>query len=147
MNTKENIRKLIELSDIKKEYLFDMASFMEKEIKLMQSGPEELSLEVINEKLKMQDMILKLDIEFVDTLDSLKFDEGISSIIELDKNRYPSLYDLKVIVDEICSFEMSIDNLQSKLKNIKIKKIGSAKTIKTTASLNNAAIAYKKNKI
>ncbi|MGB3367032.1 MAG: hypothetical protein WBA54_06070 [Acidaminobacteraceae bacterium] len=147
MNTKDNIRKLIELSDIKKEYLFDMASFMEKEIKLIQCGPEELSLEVINEKLKMQDMILKLDIEFVNTLDKLKFDEGISSIIELDKNRYPSLYDLKVIVDEICSFEMSIDNLQSKLKNIKIKKIGSAKTIKTTASLNNATIAYKKNKI
>jgi len=147
MNTKENIRKLIELSDIKKEYLFDMASFMKKEIKLMQSGAEDLSLEVVNEKFKMQDMILKIDVEFVDTLDNLKVDEGISSIIELDKNRYPSLYDLKVIVDEISSFEMGIENIQSKLKSIKIKKLGNAKTIKTTASLNSVAIAYKKNKI
>lgn len=147
MNTKENIRKLIELSDIKKEYLFDMESFMKKEIKLMQSDAEDLSLEVVNEKFKMQDMILKLDVEFVDTLDNLKVDEGISSIIELDKNRYPSLYDLKVIVDEISSFEMGIENIQSKLKSIKIKKLGNAKTIKTTASLNSATIAYKKNKI
>lgn len=147
MNTKENIRKLIELSDIKKEYLFDMANFIKKEIKLMQNGAEELSNDVINEKFKMQDMILKLDVEFVETLDNLKLDEGISSIIELDKNRYPSLYDLKVIVDEICSFELSIENLQTKLKDIKIKKLGSAKTIKTTASLNSATIAYKKNKI
>lgn len=147
MNTKENIRKLIELSDIKKEYLFDMANFIKKEIKLMQADSEELSLEIINEKFKMQEMILRLDVEFVETLDILKTDEGISSIIELDKNRYPSLYDLKMIVEEIRSHEINIDNLQSKLKDMKIKKIGSAKTIKTTASLSTASLAYKKNKI
>lgn len=147
MNTKENIRKLIELSDIKKEYLFDMVNFIKKEIKLMQSSADELSSEIVNEKFKIQDMILKLDIEFVETLDNLKADEGISSILELDKNRYPSLYDLKLIVNEIASFELSIENLQNKLKDIKIKKLGNAKTIKTTASLNTATIAYKKNKI
>lgn len=147
MNTRESIRKLIELSDIKKEYLFDMANFIKKEIRLMQSGSEEIASEVIKEKFKVQDMILKLDVEFVETLENLKLDEGIASIIELDKNRYPSLYDLKMIVDEIRSFEINIENLQTKLKDIKINKIGNAKAIKTTASLNTASRAYKKNKI
>lgn len=146
MNTKENIRKLIELSDIKKEYLFDMMSFIKKEIKVMQSDAVELNTEVINEKFKMQDMIYKLDVEFVQTLDLLKDEEGISSIIDLDKNTYPSLYDLKLIVDEICSFERNIDSLQSKLKEIKFKKIGKAQTIKTTATLKSAIDGYKKNK-
>ena len=147
MDTKDNIRKLIELSDIKREYLFDMESFIKKEMKLMEGESGQMSLDVINEKFKMQEMILKLDTEFVDTLENLKIDEGVSSILELDKNRYPSLYDLKVIVDEIRTFEMGIESLQNKLKNIKLKKIGSAKTIKTTANLNSARVAYKKNKI
>lgn len=147
MDTKENIRKLIELSDIKKDYLIEMISFIKKEIKLMQSGADELSSETIKEKFKMQEMILKLDIEFIQTLDKLKDAAGITSIIELDKNRYTNLYDLKMIVDEIQTFEIDMENLQIKLKDIKLKKLGNGKTIKTTVTLNTASLAYKKNKI
>lgn len=147
MNTNEKIRKLIELSDIKKEYLYDMVDYIKKEIGFMQSETNQLSHEIINEKFKVQDMILKLDIEFIDTLDSLKFEEGISSIIELDKNTYPSLFDLKMVVDEISSFESDIATLQVKLNQVKLVKIGNVKTLKSTITLTSASLAYKKNKI
>ena len=147
MNTKDSIRKLIELSSIKREYLFDMQGFIKKEISLMRTGSEELTSEIVKEKFKIQDMIFRLDIEFVNTLDDIKLNEGISSIIELDKMIYPSLYELKMVIDEVCSFEVNIENLQAKLKEMKLKKIGKGKTLKTTATLNAANIAYKKNRI
>lgn len=147
MNTKDSIRKLIELSSIKREYLFDMQGFIKKEISLMRSGSEELTSEIVKEKFKIQDMIFRLDIEFVNTLDDIKLNEGIASIIELDKMIYPSLYELKMVIDEVCSFEVNIENLQGKLKEMKLKKIGKGKTLKTTATLNAANMAYKKNRI
>lgn len=147
MITKDMIRKLIEISDIKRYYLTDIIDLLKKEVRIIQGDDYLVNSDILHEKFKMEDMVLKLDMEFVDTLDEIKENEGITSLIELDKHTYPNLYDLKMVVEDISGLEGEIEEIQSKLKKLKIDKIGEGKAIKTTATLKVASSVYKKNNI
>lgn len=147
MITKDMIRKLIEISDIKRYYLTDIIDLLKKEVRIIQGDDYLVNYDILHEKFKMEEMVLKLDVEFVQTLDEIKDSEGITSLIELDKHTYPNLYDLKMVVEDISILEGEIEEIQSKLKKLKIDKMGEGRAIKTTATLKAASSIYKKNNI
>ena len=146
MNTTALIKKLIEISDIKKTYLIDTIDILKKELKIMTQNEEKIPNEILTDKFKIEERIFSLDLEFVNTLDDIKKSEGINSIIELDRFKFPCLYDLKIIVSEICKYEEKIEDLQLEVKNKKIERLEDKKIATKCHTLKTVSSIYKKNK-
>jgi hypothetical protein len=83
----ECIRRLIDIAEIKREYVYEMI--------------EDSSLDNKRDKKR----VMSLDEQFLSCLEELKDEAEIESIAELDATRYPRVRDLKALVEELLGME------------------------------------------
>ena len=113
--------KLIDLTEIKRDYLLELSELLDSQMEHVQQEDYQGCSKILLEELqKIHRMILQLDEAFVKTLHELKEVADVSSIVELEVYKESRLRDLKVIVEEVFLLENLIDHKKSSLKQAKI---------------------------
>lgn len=116
MDMEELIWKLIDITDIKKEYLKELNELLDEEAAVLNAAMEKeessmsdmtaMSFTDTQESMhKIQRMLMNLDEEFLTSMNELKEEGDVISIAELDGHRYTRLRDLQKIVEGVMHLE------------------------------------------
>lgn len=109
--TKELIDELVNISEKKLEYLYNMLELTKFQREYIDEGNMIKTDEILEKKDELIKKIDKLDIEFLIKFSELKKKHNVDDINELDINVYPNLKILKDIIKNISSTLMSISIL------------------------------------
>ena len=109
--TKELIDELVNISEKKLEYLYNMLELTKFQREYIDEENMIKTDEILEKKDELIKKIDKLDIEFLIKFSELKKKHNVDDINELDINVYPSLKILKDIIKNISSTLMSISIL------------------------------------
>lgn len=115
--------KLIDLTEIKRDYLLELIDLLDSQMEHVQQDDYQGCSKVLLEELqKIHRMVLQLDESFVKTLHELKEVADVSSIVELEVYKDSRLRDLKVIVEEVYHLENLCDHKKAEIKSAKIER-------------------------
>ncbi|MCR2044773.1 flagellar export chaperone FlgN [Anaerosalibacter massiliensis] len=109
--TKELIDEIVNISEKKLEYLYNMLELTKFQREYIDEGNMIKTDEILEKKDELIKKIDKLDIEFLIKFSELKKKHNVDDINELDINVYPNLKILKDIIKNISSTLMSISIL------------------------------------
>lgn len=144
----QSLKELISLSNEKLLHLKNILKLTEKQKKVIDNGNIEKLNEYIAQKQNEIDAIDKLDIKFIEIYNSIKKENNIASLEELNTEYHPLVKEIKNVVEEITNLLKFIQEIEGynneTLKKEFIQVKAKLKGVKQGKKMVNAYNSYKK---